>query len=445
MAIVTPTGGKVRWNEAHPLERVDELDFDAMQLLPLEAVADLGGGIRGESTETYQHGLLSRLSYNGTDPAAVSISPFKACYLRPGNGPYDPGMLTTFVYERVTTRGQALCTPATLDFTGRSGTYPYVWARRDQLDYDSANRRFFDDVAEEEFTDTTKTRTRDTVVIGLSNPADVELPPDASTDWVKIARVTSVGSSVTMKPRYAMDRYDVVLESFVPTGGDTVIGGAKFYSELRDSDGPGLAEITTAAFAALAKVHDGRWAVNPATFRLNSAPSVGQWGWRTYLADTAFRGLKQHSDEIDDIDARLTPIESVAGAPAVYVGRVKYNGGTSAYEMTDIYKSSIIEAAINSFSWEGGHLAVITLAMNSAAYAIKAVNIVPRSPYGTLGNLGDLSGAAVWPAVPMLGLSGELPASEVFVNAALVRKGSAGNNDWVVDDGEFDIIVFGSY
>ena len=125
MAIVTPTGGKVRWNEAHPLERVDELDFDAMQLLPLEAVADLGGGIRGESTETYQHGLLSRLSYNGTDPAAVSISPFKACYLRPGNGPYDPGMLTTFVYERVTTRGQARHAAAGLDLT-RSGGIGFI-------------------------------------------------------------------------------------------------------------------------------------------------------------------------------------------------------------------------------------------------------------------------------------------------------------------------------
>lgn len=310
MAVVTPTGGKVLW---HSLERVDIDDLDATELLPLQAVADSNAGLVG-ARETSQHGLLSALEYDGSVPTEVTLGAFKFVTLTQVNGAEakEPGVAAVATYERVSANGITYNTPS-LDFTGYTGTFPYVWAQRSQVEADELSRVFWDDEGEDEYTDPVNTRIIDVVTLALSpTPGTPETPPDGD-GWVKIARASSVASSVVLEPRYVFDRPDGFFEVIKGTTNDytEVAKGVKFYPEVRESRGPGMLEVVTAAFATLAKIMDGRWQVSESDFTLvEGSMADGLRAWWENLEDETFRGLLQHDQEIDTLEASVASLEA---------------------------------------------------------------------------------------------------------------------------------------
>lgn len=385
MAVITATGNKVVWNA---LERVDMADIVAMGDLPLRAVASMGGALVGSPGEGHvayttssQNGLLSKLTYDGADPTAVTIGTFMACYvLEADAGPDGEGAvrwLSTFTYDLTTALGATLATQS-LDFSAHDGGIPYVWARRVQIESDEEFRRRWNDVDNKEETASMVTRTREYVELGLSEPGVPEQPPDPDFAWVKIARATSVNLSgvVVLEPRYAFDRFDAVTEADATS---IEYGkGAKFYAKSRTSDGPGLTEIVTAAFATLAKIMDGRWVIDPDTFTVSSGLLSDLVAWYDNLDDDAYRGLKQVHAALDAtaayavaVNDRLVTVETVV---PLYALVFKWNSGTSQYDILGQTPDTFGVATVAGLVVGAGHRATVTLTVPNG-YTIFGVQV----------------------------------------------------------------------
>lgn len=299
MSYFTPLGNRVVWSSFERVELEDMIDAGD---LPLRAAAQALGVLRGTAgnhgapySSTGQNGLMSRLVYDGSDATDVTFSYFSLGFCIEGDGPDNEGKIQWFSlcnYDLTAPFQVGRSTPS-LDFTGYAGLLPYVWARRVQIEADPETRREWDEVGEVEDPVLLNTRTREYVVLGLSNATNMHQPPTADPGWVKIARATSVSvpGAVVLAPRYGLSKYDSVYEATATTIANGL--AAKYWNADRATDGPGLADAFTVIFAALSKLRDGRWQFNADTFNLADANVADLKGWAEGVADPAAIGIEQ--------------------------------------------------------------------------------------------------------------------------------------------------------
>lgn len=316
--MTTPTGNKVRKTD---LERLDLPDFDAQSDYSLQAVADAQGAILGrkdEGDEVTYYGLASAVTYDGTDPAAVTFGPFKFFAPAVGLGLRSPGGAALVTYERDSAVGAARST-VSLDFSAHDlSEKPFVWARRVQ-DEDGElpdERAFLDELTEEEFKDTTNTRLLDYVLLGISPVGTPLAKPDGSDGWVAVLRARAGSSSnVIFSARSAYNLCSPDVENTASSLtqaeanldrnfylGSTTGVGLPNTSEDDETFGRvgGAADAIGAIFNILGKIADGRLTLDPRTYKITNTNlgSINLEGWRSFLTDAAAQGLKQNRDNI---------------------------------------------------------------------------------------------------------------------------------------------------
>lgn len=325
----------------YPLERVDLPDLDAVGVLPIETLSRVAMSLRGDIDATAtgdgnlrftaQNGLLSALNYSAVGPV-VTFGP-----MRLGRAVEAPeGHVAIEYYDPADPN-----TTAGLDFSDYEGLSPFVWARFAPYAGDEASRRFWVEASTSEDEAIVATRQKPAVVLGLSlltSPFYPEIPPKG-TGWFRIARAKVVpggGGDVELEPRFMFDRYDPLLEE----SSSTVAVGkrAKFYAEDRASAKPGLEEITTAVFAALSKITDGRWKFDPETFLLDGAAGdlLGDLkGWRDLFAETNIVGLEQLNGLSNLPDNIIRILAGRTASRSQILGKVLFDGSVDpAFSLT---------------------------------------------------------------------------------------------------------------
>lgn len=435
---MSDTGERVKWSN---LERVDLVDMDAVSTLQQQNMARAFAALldnysADEVSPQARGGLLSRLDYDGTT-TTVTFGPMTLFYAAVG------GAGAVFRYD-LSQPHQAALSTASLDFSGHTGgPRPFVWARRVPVDADVEPRRFWDELTEAEYTDNVATRVREVVELGLSPVgSDDAEPAGGDSGWFRIARATSVSTSVVLAPRHAFDGYDATYES--AAANETNGAGARWYPHepvVDTARNPTLPELARYVIAALAKVQDGRWNFDENS-RFDGAPTSGLRSWRYGLLDTAFRGLKQLQDESDAMDARAgaieTDIAAIVDDPIIlYAATITWNG--SAFVKDDVAVAPWATAAIGDDTLGAGHVAQLLFPAVAAGWTIMGIHATAFGAYPL---------AVGQPNVVRVACDQDLPfatdgATDVNVDLATVYKGNAGNNDWIVTDVKIYVTIFG--
>lgn len=407
------TGERVKWSN---LQRVELPDMDAVSTMQQSNLARLEGALLDNYNvnSVPRGGLLSRLNYNGTNPAAVTFGAMTIAYVPDGPTADDAGQGQVFKYDR-TLAWQITYSTASLNFSGVGGNKPFVWARRIEVDADDATRRFWDELTELEYTTMAATRVREVVELALSPSGSDNSPPSVGT-WVRIARLESVGSEVVLSPRHDFDGHDAVYETDATTRANG--SGVRFYPgepEVDVSRHPTLPELARYMIATLCKIHDGRRLFNP-NGRLANASVANLRSWRHGWLDDTFRGLKQLQDESDALDDRVTLLETVSiPAPSIaLVIEVTWDG--AAFAIRTIYSGGSVLAGIPSGAvtrgtGHGFELSLVPFVGVSIYSVISTGASLPLTA-GDAPNVIDtypvlrLRGADVYPATSIITLDG---------------------------------------
>lgn len=422
------TGEQVKWHNLELVELEDMVAVSELQASNLSRALSplLDNHADGTAGYPTRGGLLSALSYDGTDPQHVTFGPMTICRgLNGSGGVTDHGPTAVFRYD-LSSEPQASMSTQELDFQGR--TRPFVWALRHEVDSGpsapSETRVFWDELSETEETQEVVTRVREVVELALSHASNDALPPTSDPEWVPIARVVSIGSEVVLAPRHVFDGYDPVVEASATN--EERAKGIRFYPSEPEIDTvrrPSLAESSRLTTAVLAKIHDGRWALNTHG-RLAGTPEAGLRSWRHALTDPTFRGLKQLQEELDVLNARPKP---------VFIGRFEWSG--SAYTLTTVYiETGFFDGSGFSILGQGaqgaGHSVSFGGTSSGAGVSFCALSLEAR------GRVVDEDATTM--RIPAKSLVPDTLPGTVLLATAYLQDG----NGTVVDD-TFDVIVYG--
>lgn len=342
----SPMAAIVNWFDN---ERVDIVDLQRVQTLIYTAITEVLGSFAGR----HSSGLLTRPRF-GVSGAVVTPIPFRALYVPDDEDDLGlPGVGVPVTYDRRLPWQEANSTTS-VNLTGYSGRKPYIWARREEVEWDTEARVAWDDGTDDEVVvPDHNTVIRDYCLLGLSDLAgDDDDPPDDSEGWFKIARVVST-SPVSIWPRYAWEEPDGVAENYLTAGTAQpgVIARAKAMGAYGtvDTVGGGIVQrnvgfggLFTQIFAALSREVDDRWSVDQSGRFTGDPPTGDEVGWLESLTGTT-PGRVQLKEAADSLLSRFNALVTKWSLRCcvLYAARIAANG-TKSYETGELIELGLI-------------------------------------------------------------------------------------------------------
>lgn len=347
---MTKIGDRVNWDL--DLERVDYEDFLAHADLSFEALSTVLGALLGKSV----FGLLTKLTYDGSTPAAVTINPFVAA------SSSASGESVVVRYDRNLAWQEALST-ASLDFSGKG--LCVVWARSWRTPVTPEPRRFFDDVAGIEDTEPVHpTRLREVVQLAITDDPTPGDPPDDQEGWIPIANAQESGGAVVLRPITIWDYY---AGAAVSVAGDSSHVWAQGIA-LGTDDAPssaGLASILRTLWGLLHLAMDSDWDFDK---NWNNVGAIAH----TWL-DPKLPGRKQLVDMVENATMSDAAIRAAVGPRTLAIIGVDIDGGEYVINASKSWIPSDISIVLTSESLGGAlRRADIEYYSSSNVYGVSA-------------------------------------------------------------------------
>lgn len=277
----TVAGDAVRIEDT---ERLDNADAAALQSLTYEHIVSAFGALVGPSS-----GVLSNPTFDVSNLSAVVIG---ECMLYDGRA-VGSGRLSTGTFIPYNPADSWQSSNKTVDissYSAGSGT-PFIWAKRVQVDSESATRRkWVMGVGEDSYSPETRQRERVEWAVGTASPG---------ADYFKVAQVASWSSGVpVIVPTHAFDLTTDAVNVF----------DERWTLALGVHGHVGIARALTMITETLRRHYDR-----------NEAPG-------SVWTNNPTRGLKQLHEALTTTDATVLANSEAQVNPCVlYTGRVTYD------------------------------------------------------------------------------------------------------------------------
>lgn len=385
MANDNPIGDAVRFDDD---ERLDIPDAKRIQGFVYEAVADALGGIMGECA-----GVLTQPAF-GSTVGAVTIGECMLAGFRRKAGSTRRVRGGVFHYDPASAY-QAGSTTVNLSAYQSPEAFPYLWFCRREMEADQESRRRHVGGVEASYNPNTTKRQR----IGFGVTIDREVPPDETDDWFVFARVIAWSGSFpnkvpTIQPIHAFDKG-------LPIGTHASItnqlGLFLMYTDDADTSlAKAIGLLANIALRLTSNTHN----YDAYTLEVRDPSSAA-----LYPPDPTVRGVME-------LHAATLVLE---GTPRpLYIGRLVYNAGLTAYELDAVFDSGLVTVGlVSNTSWGNAGLVVRMVVTPAAGVTVHAVDTDILSISGGGGHSYPLTGSNDW-MVPARANSTNLPTTGAF-------------------------------
>ena len=394
---VAPIGDTVRVEDD---ERLDIPDFNALQTLIYETLADVIGGLFGECS-----GVLGWPTFGTTPASAITVGECVFVGVRRRTGSSHRPRGGVFPYNPASTYQTGSTTLDLFPYSGAEEN-PYLWFARTEMVADVASRRRH--TAGSENTFTPETRVRQRIIFGTS--PDKTLAPDENNDWFVWGRVVDWNAGVpVIEPFHPFERGN--LADSGSTNDSKIAYILATVASLTDPGvNLGVAEYIDVLRRAVLMALDSDWTFNNDTGGVATAGEVGLLSPVT--GGTDFIGGKQAKERIEALEA---------SPKLVLWGRVIFTSGTPSFaNITRLQTPADADTDVSK--------GVTQLGVKCNGHPV--VHVTPSSRSG-----GDFTGTA--------------PTLSVEVTTG------TGANGWVItvkgwdnananEDVDFHIVVFGA-
>jgi hypothetical protein len=385
MANDNPIGDAVRFDDD---ERLDIPDAKRLQRFVYEALADALGGIMGECA-----GVLTQPAF-GSNVGAVTIGECMLAGFRRKAGSTRRVRGGVFHYDPASPY-QAGSTTVNLSAYQSPERFPYLWFCRREMEADQESRRRHVGGVEASYTPNTTKRQR----IGFGVTIDREVPPNETDDWFVFARVIAWSGSFpnkvpTIQPIHAFDKG-------LPLGTNANVANQLGMLLMYTGD----ADTSLARAIGLLANFVLRLTSNTHGFDAGSL-EVSNGSIASFYQPSEVRGVKE-------LHAATLVLEGIPRP--LYIGRLVYNAGLTAYELEVVFDSGLVTVGlVSNTSWGNAGLVarmVVTPAAGVTVHAVDA-DILSISGGGG-GHSYPLTGSNDW-MVPARANSTNLPTTGAF-------------------------------